>query len=503
MEVTIKGGFAMDRWTRAWNIRAIVPLSLMFLMFVTMSGCAVNPVTGRSELMLVSEGQEMQMGNEMYPNALWGAEGGGGEYKDERLKAYLREIVVNIQRVSHRPNLPVNFTIQNSSVPNAWAIPGHVVMTRGLLAGLDNESEFAYVMGHEVGHVSARHSARQMSYGMVQQVLLAGGGAVLGGGAASNLALSLGSLGSSLILLKYSRADELEADRLGVQYMARLGYNPKNALSAQKNVERIAGEYMRSLGQATEERGFFADMLSSHPRTSTRIEEMQAIINANPVTSLRGDGTGRNQFQTNTAALRAANRIYRAYYDTAVRALKKGNTGEASSLIAQAISADPKQAPFYALRGLIMLDRRSYDEAERDFAHALRLDANYQPAYRGLGIVSYGRNNYGQSINYLNKSLSLFPEDLPSYYFMGMSYYRQKQWRPAIQYLKPFAEAQPRHPTVHGVLGQCYESMNDLSSAYSEYVAQTKIDSQSEIGRHSVSRAQALKASVQGLRTGK
>jgi len=243
-------------------------------------------------------------------------------------------------------------------------------------------------------------------------------------------------------------------------------------------------------------------MLSSHPRTSTRVEEMQAIMNSNPVRSMRGDGTGKSRFQTNTAALRAANRIYRDYYDTAVQNLKKGNTSEASSLIAKAISADPRQAPFYTLRGLIMLDRKGYAEAERDFAQALRLDTNYQPAYRGLGIVNYSRNNYGQSISYLNRSLSLFPTDLPSHYFIGMSYYRQQQCRQAIQHLKPFGDAQPKHPTVHGVLGQCYENMNDPSSAYTEYVAQTRIDSRSEIGRHAASRAQVLKTSVQRMRIG-
>ncbi len=141
------------------------------------SGCAVNPVTGQQELMLVSEAQEIQMGKEIYPNALWSGEGGGGEYNDPVLKSYLKSIVMNIHQVSHRPNLPVDFAVQNSSVPNAWAIPGHVVMTRGLLAALDNEAEFVYVMGHEMGHVSARHSARQMTYGMLGQYLLAGAAA--------------------------------------------------------------------------------------------------------------------------------------------------------------------------------------------------------------------------------------------------------------------------------------------------------------------------------------
>jgi predicted Zn-dependent protease len=114
----------------------------LFILFL-MNSCAVNPVTGRSQLMLVSEDQEIAMGRQLYPNALWGGEGGGGEYNDPALKTYLKNIVVNIQRISHRPDLPVDFVIQNSSVPNAWAIPGHVAMTRGLLAAIDNEAEFA------------------------------------------------------------------------------------------------------------------------------------------------------------------------------------------------------------------------------------------------------------------------------------------------------------------------------------------------------------------------
>ncbi|OPY62510.1 MAG: TPR repeat-containing protein YfgC precursor [Syntrophorhabdus sp. PtaU1.Bin002] len=493
----------MGRWAKVCDMQAALAVLFIFLALSAIVGCAVNPVTGRSELMLVSEGQEVQMGKELYPNALWGAEGGGGEYREERLKAYLKDIVLNIQRVSHRPDLPTSFAIQNSSIPNAWAIPGHVVMTRGLLAGLDNEAEFAYVMGHEIGHVSARHSARQMSYGMVSQLLLAGGGMALGGGTASNLAMSLGSIGSNLVLLKYSRADELEADRLGVQYMAKLGYNPKNAVGAQANVERIANEYLRSVGQSSEEKGFFQDMLSSHPRTSTRLSEMQGIIGATPMTSIRGDGTNRSRFQANIAGLKATNQAYHNYYDKAVRALKKGNTEEANALISRGISSDPQQASFHALRGFIMLDRKSYGEAERDFNSALRLDSNYQPAYRGLGILNYARNDYGQGINYLTASLSLFPNDLSSHYFLGMSHYKRREYRSAISHLKPVADARPKHPTVHGVLGQCYENVNDPQSAYSQYVLQTQVDAKSEIGRQSSSRAEALKPSIQRVRPGR
>jgi predicted Zn-dependent protease len=147
---------------------------------------------------------------------------------------------MNIHRTSHRPNLPVSFAIQNSSVPNAWAIPGHVVITRGLLAGLDSEGEFVYVMGHEMGHVSARHSARHMTQSMMLGLTLGIAAAAVGDQDYGEALVGLGALGGQLLLLKYSRDDELEADRLGVLYMGRLGYDPRNSLSALRNLENVS-----------------------------------------------------------------------------------------------------------------------------------------------------------------------------------------------------------------------------------------------------------------------
>jgi len=476
--------------TRALRLILIIPL--LFLTFTLFSSCAVNPVTGQSQLMLVSEEQEIAMGKEFYPNALWDGEGGGGEYRDDRLKSYLKGIVVNIHKVSHRPNLPVEFAIQNSSVPNAWAIPGHVVMTRGLLAGLNNEAEFVYVMGHEMGHVSARHSASQMSYGMVTQVLLGGAGIALAGSDYSEAALTLGSLGGSLLLLKYSRNDELEADRLGVQYMTRLGYDPRNAVSAQNNIVSISNNYMKSIGQEPGEQGFFEDLLSTHPRTSVRIEEMQNIIITTPHQPIRGDGTNRQQFQSATTGIRKTHSIYTNYYDKGVRALKKNDLPEATSYTQKALAQDQKQAPFHALNGFIMLKKKDYNEAEKSFQQALRIDPNYQPAVRGMGAKSYFQGRYPESIQYLRKGLTLFPQDLSSYYFLGMDYYKTKSYKNAVTYLKPFADAQPKHPRIHGILGICYENAGDINNAYSEYVKQTKIDPNSDVGKTSAERSRAL-----------
>lgn len=468
--------------------------SIVFLvLFITaLTGCAINPVTGQKEIMFMSESQEIDMGKEFYPNALWGDIGGGGEFRDTQSKTYLKEIVSRIHSVSHRPNLPLEFAIQNSSVPNAWAIPGYVVMTRGLLAGLENEAEFAYIMGHEMGHVSARHSAQQMSYGMLQQIGLGAAGIALSGSDYADTALTVGAVGSSLLLLKYGRDDELEADRLGILYMTKLGYDPKNALGAHRNLESISQEYMKSAGRDPQERVFFQDLLSTHPRTSVRIDEIRQMIARTPPAVITGDGSFRERFQTNLTGLKRLNTLYLDYYDKAVRALQEQDISGADSYIAQALSKDQGQPSFHTLKGMVMLKKKDYGESEKYFRAALSIDNGYEPAQRGLGMLRYAEKNYSEAIQYLKKSLSLYPQDLSSHYFLGMSYYQSKSYKEAIPNLNLFAEAQPKHAQIHGILGICYEETGEIPSAYQEYMLQTKVAPDNDMGRHAASRVTAL-----------
>lgn len=480
------------------KIKKFLSLLTAYCSLLAVFGCAINPVTGGRELMLVSENQEIELGKELYPNALWGDIGGGGEYKDERLKAYLKDIVLRIHSASHRPNLPVEFAIQNSSIPNAWAIPGYVVITRGLLSGLENEAEFAFVMGHEMGHVSARHSARQMTYGMVQGIGLAAAGIALSGKQSADLFIGIGSLGSSLLMLKFSRNDELEADRLGITYMTRLGYNPHNAVSAHRNLERISSEYMKSAGKTHQEQTFLEELFSTHPRTSVRIDEIQHIINTMPPYTIRGDGSGRLIFQDMTQELRKRNRIYTEYHDNAVRAFGKDNLNEAYSFASSAVNADQSQAPFHAVKGFVMLKKKSYHEAWGHFNDALKWDTDYQPAHRGIGAVNYFRERYHEAIGSMNKALKLFPNDISSHYFIGMSHFKTRNYKTAIRHLRTVSEAQPSHPEIHGILGICYENINDIQSAYEQYVTQLKVNPTNEMGRHAASRIAVLRFILEG-----
>ncbi len=424
-------------------IKKIISIHIIILMFalVGVAGCAVNPVTGKKEFIIVSEAQEISMGRKFYPGALWGdGVGGGGEFgRNSELKRHLALVINDIHINSHRPNLPLEFAIQNSSIPNAWAIPGHVVITRGLLSELANEAEFAFVMGHEVGHVSARHSARQQSHGLLQQLGLGVTSIALGDSQYSDAALAIGSVGSSLLLLKYSRSDELEADGLGIDYMGKLGYDPKYGVSAHQNLERVANAYMKSLGKSSGDRSFFEDLVSTHPRTSVRIGEIREMIKNSPKHTLRGNGAGSEKFKILLAGLKKKNELYLKYYDPATRALKKGEFSKADRLIALAIKAAPSEAPFHALKGFIMIKKKRYDRAGQLFATSLIKDSGYQPALRGLGVTSFLKGDYNVAIERLGRAIEVFPGDASARYFMGMSNFKLNRYKTALPHLTAFA----------------------------------------------------------------
>jgi predicted Zn-dependent protease len=200
----------------SWLKSSLTISSGLLLLF----GCAVNPVTGQSELMLLTEQDERRLGlqTEQSVNEEYGV------YQDNALQSYVDGIGQPLVGVSHRPALDWQFKVMDSPVVNAFAAPGgYIFVTRGLLAAVNDEAELAGVLAHEIGHVTARHSARNYS-----QSLLAGLGVQLGTALAGSYSEILGPLlevGTGLLFLKYSRDDERQADALGVEYAAKGGYD--------------------------------------------------------------------------------------------------------------------------------------------------------------------------------------------------------------------------------------------------------------------------------------
>lgn len=195
--------------------------------------CAVNPATGRRELSLVSADQELAIGQEGYPATI--AE--YGLYDDKRLAAYVDSIGHRLAKVSELPNLDWHFTVLDDPVVNAFAMPGgYIYITRGILAHLNSEAQLAGVLGHEIGHVTARHSAKHIT-----QQQIAGLGLGLAGALSETFARYSGAAeqGLGLLMLKYSRDDESQADALGIRYATAAGWDPRQIPSTYAMLKRI------------------------------------------------------------------------------------------------------------------------------------------------------------------------------------------------------------------------------------------------------------------------
>ena len=225
--------------------------------------CAVNPVTGRRELSLISEAQEIEMGKQT--DASVAAQ--YGVYDDAVLAAYVGKLGTGLAAKTQRPNLPYRFTVLDSPVVNAFAVPGgSVYVTRGILAMMSSEAELAAVLGHELGHINARHSVRQYSQQMLAQIGLVAGSVI-----SQKFAkyAGLASAGLQVLFLKYSRDDERQADALGVDYSRAAGFNPADMAVTFQALER-----MGDLSGGSSLPGF----LSTHPLSSERIKNVQAML---------------------------------------------------------------------------------------------------------------------------------------------------------------------------------------------------------------------------------
>ena len=191
------------------------------LLGASVAACAVNPATGARELSFVGEGQEIAMGRQSDP----GIVAQMGLYPDSSVQRYVSELGLRMAAVSERPDLPWTFRVLDDPTVNAFALPGgFVYITRGILTHLTSEAQLAGILGHEIGHVTARHSVTQMSRTQLAQIGLVVGMVF------SETVREYGGLaaqGIGLLSLSYGRDDELESDHLGLRYMTRLGYEPR------------------------------------------------------------------------------------------------------------------------------------------------------------------------------------------------------------------------------------------------------------------------------------
>lgn len=370
---------------------------LLSTLFFFVSGCAVNPVTGKSELSFVSEASEIAIGQEQY---LPSQQSQGGLYRvDKELTRYVNAVGQRIARVSDR-RLPYEFVVLNNSVPNAWALPGgKIAVNRGLLLALTSEAELAAVLGHEIVHAAARHGAKSMERGAILQGAILATSIGISDSDYGNYIVDGAEFGAQLLTHRYSRSAELESDYYGIRYMVKAGYDPRAAISLQETfVELSAGS----------ESSWMNGLFASHPPSKERVDKNRETVAAlNP--QLLGDlETGEDRYQQQLAYLRGKSDAYSAFEQAKILA---ANTRLDSALesLQVAINGEPGEARFYGLKGDIYLQKKQYREANVYYDKALALDSEYYEYYlgRGLALSKLGQANAARQD--LKRSNALLP----------------------------------------------------------------------------------------------
>ena len=366
---------------------------ICFTVLFCLSGCTVNPVTGKNELALVSESSEISIGTKQY---LPTRQIQGGDYNAApEVVAYVKGIGQKLAAVSDR-KLPYEFNVINDSTPNAWALPGgKIVINRGLLVELESEAELAAVLGHEIVHAAARHGAKGMERGMMLQ------GAILAAGIASRnsdysaLAVGAAGVGAQLITQKYSRNAEREADLYGMTYMSRAGYDPHAAIKLQQTFVRLSAG-----GDPNWLNGLFA----SHPPSQERVD-------ANRVTAANlpaGGEIGRERYQKTIAPLLRDLDAYKAF-DAGRTALHDGDVERALRFANKALKMQPREALFHSLRGDVRLKQQRYHDAVTNYDRAVQHNNEYFHYYLQRGLARLKLKETAQGEADLKKSIDLLP----------------------------------------------------------------------------------------------
>ncbi len=368
-------------------------LLLLLLGLLLLGGCAVNPVTGERELSFISEAQELSIGKQQYAPL---RQAQGGDYVvDPEVQAYVSQVGERLAAVSDR-KLPYEFKVLNNSVPNAWALPGgKIAINRGLLTELKSEAELAAVLGHEIVHAAAKHSAKGIQRGMLLQGVLVAASIATQGEQYANLAVMGASVGAQLITQKYGRDAERESDLYGMKYMSRAGYDPQGAVELQETFVKL------SEGRRED---WLSGLFASHPPSRERVQNNIKTVATLP----KGGEVGRERYQRKLARLIRTKAAYKAY-DEAQKALSDGDVGKATGLMQKAIDIEPSDGHFFSLLGDIDQRNKRFQAARRNYDKAIRLNNDFFYYHLQRGLVNEKLKDNTPAKLDLERSVELLP----------------------------------------------------------------------------------------------
>lgn len=396
------------------------------LFAASLGGCAVNPVTGEQQLMLTGQDQDIATGSQHYQPS---QQSQGGRYVvDPQLNVYVNQVGKRLAAVSGNPGLPFEFVVLNNDVPNAWALPGgKMAINRGLLVQLKDEAQLAAVLGHEIVHAAARHGAAQQSKSTLVSagVMLAGVAAASQDSEYGALAVGAVGVGANAWMSKYSRDHELEADRYGIDYMIKAGYDPMGAVELQQTFLEL------SKGRQS---NWLEGLFASHPPSQERVNANRKMAEARP-----GGNRNKAAFDKAMAQLRKDKNAY-ASYEKAMKSAGDKNYTNAMSLVEDAIKQQPQENLFWELKGQLLLQDKKQQPAISAFDKAIQANPEFFRPYVYRGVTYKQLGNNAQAEKDLLTSQKMLPTQMASY-FLGEIALAKGDRAKATTYFQQVAQA--------------------------------------------------------------
>lgn len=422
-------------------------VALVLLAALLSAGCATNPVTGQTQLAFMSVQEEIATGVQNYPQTTQMHD--GLVPNSNRLQAYVSGLGHRLAGVSHRPDLPWEFNVVNASAINAYALPGgKISVTRGLVNRLENEDQLAFVLAHEVGHVSARHHVSQHATGVLVNLAIAG----LGVGLAvsdsryTGVGLAVAGVAGALLMTSYSRDQERQSDELGYLYMTRAGYNPRAML----------GVFQVFLSMQRGEPSAVERLFHSHPLPVERIEyARQMVTRASP--SLTGRPFITNNFRAGAAQVKQRAHAYAA--------MDQGNA---------------------------YLGRKQYGRAAQGFREAIRAYGGEGLFYSRLALAELGQNRVGQAVAHARRGAGLSPGVFSVRYVAGQVFRQSGDYAAAARAHAAADRLLPSHPVNKFFVAYNLERIGQTNQARVYYRQVMAISPQSEAGKVAAKRLVAI-----------
>lgn len=394
-------------------------------LLLAMTGCVTNPVTGESQISLMSPEQEVASGAQNYGPA---QQSQGGQYTvDPGLTTYVQSVGKKLAAVSDRPDLPYEFVVLNNDIPNAWAMPGgKLAINRGLLVYLEDEAQLASVLGHEIVHAAARHGAQQQT-----QNVLMGAGVLIAGVAIAEKKPEYGALGVGALAVgaqawqaKYGRGHELQSDEVGIKYMAKAGYDAQAAVELQEIFVKL------SEGRNA---GFIEGLFASHPPSQERVEKNRATAAKYP-----GGVRNKEAFQRAMAQVNKDKKAYENYQKAQKLAGEKKYI-DAQTYVDQSIAQQPRENLFWELKGQLLLQQKKTDDAIGAFDKAIQANPKYFKPYALRGIAYYEGGKRDLAEKDLLASQRYLPTQIATYYLGEISLAKGNKSQ-AAQYFQQAAQ---------------------------------------------------------------